>query len=174
MLGGDKYRDGHDNTGLLQRLIAAVLMMSSKTREKLANDPRLVLQNKDSQRDDLLDSNKTNTWLIEFLVKLLDTAKHPILVTALNSDHRPGTLHEKGRAVDCWHADWATVGDEKVADVMRAAAAIGMGGKPSLVEVGLSGDAARLKDSVKWPLSNVFVEDWGDENEHCHFAVGTP
>lgn len=79
-----------------------------------------------------------------------------------------------GTGVDCWHADWAAVGDAKVVDVMKAAAAIGASGKPKLVEVGLSGHAAALKTHVTWPLSNVFVEDYGYNNEHLHFAVLTP
>lgn len=153
--------------------------MSIETRQKLVSDSRLVFQ-RDSQRTDLLDSAMTNTWLIEFLMKLLDEAGHPILVTALYTDHHPGTLHHPtdgtpGRAVDCWNADWATVGDDKCVDVMKAAAKISEGEQPFLVEVGLSGDAARLQGQVDWgPTYNVFVEDWGDSNEHLHFGVGTP
>ena len=66
--------------------------MSVETRRKLVNDTRLVLIRR-SQRDDLLDIKRTHTWLVQFLLTLLDTAKHPILVTALYSDHAAGTLH---------------------------------------------------------------------------------
>lgn len=105
------------------------------------------------------------------MLRLLDTAKHPILITALNTDHSPGTNHGKGRGVDCWHADWAAVGDDKVLEVMQAAAKIGFTYAPALVEVGLSGTAAKFKTWVTWPTSNVFVEY---TPEHLHFAVGVP
>lgn len=148
--------------------------MSIETRQKLVDDKRLVLE-KQSQRSDLLDPAKTNTWLVEFLLKLLDTAKHPILITALNTDHRPGTHHGAGRGVDLWHADWAAVGDDKIVEVMSAAGKIAATGKPTLVEVGLSGDAAKFQTYVTWPPDcYVFVEDWGQSNEHVHFAVGVP
>jgi|SRR5215469_7407759 len=148
--------------------------MSQEARDALASNPNMVFQ-KESQRDDIRDQNKTNTWLIEFLTRLVQTAGHPILITALNSDHSPGTWHNPpGRAVDCWIADWQTVGDEKIIDLMNAANAIGASNDPALIEVGLSGDAARCMDDVNWSCSNVFVEDWGDSNEHVHFAVGVP
>ena len=147
--------------------------MSSATRQKLVNDVRLVLS-KESQKTDLLDSSKTSTWLVEFLMRLIEGPR-PILVTALNSDHAPGTLHNPpGRAVDCWHADWATVGDDKIVQVMPTAAAIGATYEPALVEVGLSGTAAYYKTYVTWPTTNVFVEDYAKSNEHVHFAIGTP
>jgi hypothetical protein len=148
--------------------------MSTDTRKKLVDDSRLVLA-RHSQREDLLDTNKTNTWLVQFLITLLDTCKHPILITALNTDHgRAGSNHARGRAVDCWHANWAAVGDEQVLAVMQAAAKIGATKKPALIEVGLSGMAANYMTHVTWPTSNVFVEDWGRNNEHLHFAFGTP
>ena len=146
--------------------------MSTETRSALAYDSRLVTN--ETQRADLLDPEKTNTWLIEFLVLLLDRAGHPILITALNSDHDPGTYHEAGRAVDLWNADWEAVGDEAILDVMEAAAAIGATQAPALVEVGLSGTAAQYEYLVEWPTENVFVESYGDDNEHLHLAVGIP
>jgi hypothetical protein len=149
--------------------------MSIETRQKLADDPRLVLSN-NSQYTDILDTSKTNTWLIEFLVRLLDECPRPILITALNSDHSAGTYHNPpGQAVDCWHADWATVGDDKIVEVMSAAGKIGRSGQPTLLEVGLSGDAALYQTYVTWPDSaDVFVEDYGHDNEHIHLAVGCP
>lgn len=147
--------------------------MSIETRQKLVDDPRLVLTHQ-SQRADLLDPDLTDTWLVQFLLTLIETAGHPIMVTAINSDHAPGTYHGDARGVDLWHADWAAVGDEKVVDVMLAARDIDCAGEPALVEVGLSGDAARMQSYVTFCCPNVFVEDWGDGNEHLHFAVGTP
>jgi hypothetical protein len=148
--------------------------MSIETRQKLVDDPRLVLQHH-TQDDDLLDPDKTNTWLIEFLLKLLDAQEHPILITALKTDHDPGTFHERGRGVDLWHADWAAAGDNMIVDVMHAAGKIAATNAPTLVEVGLSGTAAYYKTYVTWPPGcEVFVEDYGENNEHVHFAVGKP
>jgi hypothetical protein len=149
--------------------------MSIETRQALVDDPRLVLQNPDTQRADLLDPERTDTWLVEFLLQLIATAGHPILVTALNSDHDPGTFHELGRGVDLWNADWEEAGDGAIVDVLDAAAEIGTQGAPILVEVGLSGTPAEYLDYVAWPMgADVFVESYGDENEHVHIAIGTP
>jgi hypothetical protein len=148
--------------------------LSIETRQALVDDPRLVLSN-DSQRADLLDPNLTDTWLVEFLLQLINTQAHPILVTAINTDHDPGTYHELGRGVDLWNADWEQIGDNAIVDVLDAAAMIGTDGSPTLVEVGLSGTAAEYAAYVAWPMTaTVFVESYGDENEHVHFAVGTP
>lgn len=148
--------------------------MSIETRQALVNNPKLVLKAA-SQKEDLLNPNLTNTWLIAFLIDLVSTCKRPILITAIRTDHASGTLHNPyGRAIDCWNADWATNGDDKVIDVMQAAAIVGAKYKPALVEVGLSGTAAYFKHYVTWPLSNVFIEDYGKNNEHLHLAVGTP
>ena len=148
--------------------------MSIDTREKLVNHPRLVLSNH-TQRDDLLDPNKTDTWLVQFLLSLVQSCARPLLVTALNTYHKPGTYHNPaGRAVDCWNADWASNGDDKVAEIMATASYISCSQKPQLIEVGVSGLAVNYKDSFKWCCSNVFVEDYGRSNEHLHFAVGNP
>lgn len=148
--------------------------MSTETRIALVNNPKLVLQ-ASSQRDDLLDTKKTNTWLIQFLVDLTNTSPRPILLTAINTDHGAGTWHNPhGRAIDFWHADWAVVGDDKILEVMQAVAKVGTTKKPPLIEVGLSGTAAKYKTYVTWPTNNVFIEDYGKNNEHLHVAVGIP
>jgi hypothetical protein len=149
--------------------------MSIETRKKLVDDGRLVLTHH-SQRADLLDPELTNTWLVEFLLKLLDAQEHPILITAVRTDHAPGTFHNPpGRGVDLWHADWSSVGDEKIVDVMQAAGHIAASYAPTLVEVGLSGTAAYFESYVTWPPTcDVFIESYGEDNEHVHFAVGIP
>lgn len=147
--------------------------MSAETRQKLISDPRLVLS-KESQKSDILNTAKTNTWLIEFMLQLLKGPR-PILVTCLNSDHKPGTYHNPaGRGLDFWHADWAAVGDDKVLEVMQQVAKVGFTYAPALLEVGLSGHAAKYKTYVTWPTSNVFVESYEYNNEHLHVAVGVP
>jgi hypothetical protein len=144
--------------------------LSAETRQALVDDPRIVLTAE--QRSDLLDQTKTDTWLVEFLRRLIDEQPHPILVTALNSDHRPGTYHEACRAVDLWHADWQDVGDDEIVDVMSAAGKIAASSSPTLVEVGLSGPAVEFETWVTWPAEcDVFIEDAPD---HVHFATGIP
>jgi hypothetical protein len=154
---------------------AAAAAVSLETRQRLVDDPRLVLAHH-SQRADLLDPELTNTWLVEFLLRLLDAQDHPLLITAVRTDHTPGTYHNPpGRGVDLWHADWASVGDERIVDVMHAAGIVAASGEPTLVEVGLSGTAAYYITYVTWPAGcDVFIESYGDDNEHLHFAVGTP
>jgi hypothetical protein len=144
--------------------------MSQETRQQLVDDPRIVLTAE--QRDDLLDQFKTDTWLVEFLRRLIDEQPHPILVTALNSDHDPGTFHEEGRGVDLWHADWQECGDEEIVEVMSAAGKIAASSSPTLVEVGLAGPAIEFQSYVTWPAGcDVFTEQAAD---HVHFAVGIP
>ena len=148
--------------------------MSTETRQKLVDHPRLVLANH-TQKDDILNPNKTNTWLVQFMLSLVQSCSTPLLVTALNTDHGAGTYHNpSGRAVDCWNADWASAGDEKVRFIMETASYISCSLKPQLVEVGLSGLAVNYKDDFKWCCNKVFVEDYGRQNEHLHFAVGVP
>lgn len=148
--------------------------MSVETRQKLVDHPRLVLANH-SQKVQLLDSKITNTWLIQFLLSLVQSCPTPLLVTALNTDHGAGSWHNPpGRGVDCWNADWSSAGDDAVRFILEAASYISCSKKPQLIEVGLSGTAAKYKDSFNYCCDNVFVEDYGFSNEHVHFAVGVP
>jgi hypothetical protein len=148
--------------------------MSQETRQKLVDHPRLVLTHH-SQKSDLLDPTKTDTWLVQFLLSLVQSCATPLLVTALNTDHDPGTWHNPpGRGVDCWNADWASVGDENVRFILESASYISCSGAPKLIEVGLSGTAAQYLHSFDYCCDDVFVEDYGENNEHVHFAVGVP
>ena len=148
--------------------------MSQETRQKLVDHPRLVLANH-SQKAQLLDANITNTWLIQFMLSLVQSCATPLLVTAINTDHGPGTWHNNaGRAIDCWNANWSSAGDDDVRFILETAGYISCTKKPQLIEVGLSGTAVKYKDSFKYCCDNVFVEDYGFTNEHCHFAVGVP
>jgi len=148
--------------------------MSQETRQKLVDHPRLVLANH-SQKDQLLDANCTNTWLIQFMLSLVQSCETPLLVTAINTDHSPGTWHnDAGRAIDCWAANWASAGDEQVRFIMQTASYISCSGKPKLIEVGCSGLAVNYMNDFQWCCDNIFVEDYGRSNEHVHFAVGTP
>ena len=148
--------------------------MSQETRQKLVDHERLVLEHH-SQREDLLNPEKTDTWLVQFLLSLVQSCSTPLLITALNSDHSPGTWHNPpGRAVDCWAANWSSHGDEEVRFILQHAGYISCSGQPKLIEVGLSGTAVQYKDAFDYCCDNVFVEDYGYDNEHVHFAVGAP
>jgi hypothetical protein len=82
--------------------------MSIQTRQIVANHPHLFYQ-RDSQKTDLTDVNKTQSETIGFLQHLLVQGWY-IVLTAVNSDHHPdGDLsithigtHEFGWAIDCW------------------------------------------------------------------------
>ena len=144
--------------------------MSTETRQKLVDHPRLVLTHH-SQKTDLLDVNKTNTWLVQFLLSLVQSCATPVMITALNSDHAPGTHHGGGRAVDLWNADWASKGDDDIRFILESASNISCTNKPRLIEIGFSGPSAKYKDSFKYCCDNRFIENTPD---HVHFAVGTP
>jgi hypothetical protein len=145
--------------------------MSTETRQKLVDHPRLVLSNH-SQREQLLNTNVTNTWLIQLLLSIVQSTGTPLLVTCLNTDHSPGTYHNpSGRAVDCWNANWSSAGDDRVRDILEVASWISQSRKPQLVEVGLSGAAVKYKDTFNYNCNKVFIENAPD---HVHLAVGTP
>jgi hypothetical protein len=148
--------------------------MSTETRQKLVDHPRLVLANH-SQRAQLLDPQLTNTWLIQLMLSIVQSTGTPLLVTAINTDHSPGTYHNpSGRAFDGWNANWASAGDDKVRDILEVASWISQSFKPQLVEVGLSGASTKYKDSFNYNCSKVFIESYSSANEHIHLAVGTP
>ncbi len=79
--------------------------MSAQARKALVSHPGLVFQ-RSSQRDDLLDPNKTQTELIALLLELLSHG-HSIELTAVRSDHHDDHClgrhsHSNGFAADGW------------------------------------------------------------------------
>lgn len=137
-------------------------MTTSPTREAVVK--KLTLQ-RDSQRTDLLDVNRTNTWLIQALMELLNGPR-PILITAVRADHSPGSLHGEGLACDLWHADWASVGDQKITDVMKT-----ISGITCVRSVGLAGGAKNYKTWVTWPSWQSVFND--NDVDHIHIGVST-
>lgn len=137
--------------------------MSIETREWVANQ---VDYNPGVQRSDLTDVTKTSTYLIAMLQELIPAAGHKLLLTSINTDHKPGTNHEKGLATDLWHADWATVGDEKITDVMKA-----LSQNELITVVGLAGVAQQYRSYVTWPARITVFDDDGEDHLHCCVAT---
>lgn len=145
--------------------------MSLEARKALVANPRLHLN--DSQKADLLDPKKTDTWLIAALTDLLHRCQHPILITALNSDHPTydggpdGHGHNAGKACDCWIADWQSVGDNRVIDLMKALAEC-----PYVYTVCYGGSVAQEEAAeVAWPSFPPFVHCNDNQQPHLHFQV---
>jgi hypothetical protein len=138
-------------------------MQTSPTRQQVVS--KLVLK-RDSQRTDLLDVTMTNTWLIQALLELI-AGPRPILMTAVRSDHSPGSLHNPpGMAADLWHADWASVGDDKITDVMKT-----ISGITCIRSVGLAGIAKKYRTWVTWPSWQTVFND--NDVDHLHIGVAT-
>ena len=135
-------------------------MQTSATRQKVVSTLTL---SRDSQRIDLLDVTLTNTWLIQALMEL-QTGPRPILITAVRSDHTPGTLHGSGNACDLWHADWALVGDQKITEVLKRISQI-----TCIYSVGLAGVAKQYKSWVTWPSWQTVFDD--NNVDHVHIGV---
>lgn len=137
--------------------------MSIETREWVANN---VDFNPGVLASDLTNTAKTSTYLIGMLQELIPAAGHKLLLTSINTDHSPGTNHERGKATDLWHADWATVGDEKITDVMKA-----LTQNEFVTVVGLGGVAKQYRSYVTWPSRITVFDD--DDEDHLHCCVAT-
>jgi hypothetical protein len=124
---------------------------------------------------DLDDPDKTDTFVIAALLDLQQRQKHRILITAVRSDHSDDSClgadaHAFGKSVDCYHADWATVGDDKIVDVITALIynpyvwSIGLGGFPAQYLQRFQELAAKVDDRI------IVFQDNGED--HVHFQVG--
>lgn len=146
--------------------------MSTSTREALV----ARLHFNDSQaRADLLDEHVTDTLLIQMLDDVADRCKHPILITAVRRDH--GLDSYLGRwghvpigaltaSVDCYIADWATVGDAKIVDLALAALA-----SPYVWSIGFGGDAyTYCRGLLSTDPRVVVFQDNG--SDHMHLQAG--
>jgi hypothetical protein len=146
--------------------------MSSVTRHNVClelsfNDPLA--------HADLDDPNKTDTYVIAALQDLQQRQKHRILITAVRSDHDDDSClgadaHAFGKSVDLWHADWATVGDDKIVDVITA-----LLNNPYVWSVGLGGSAAQYLQkfqalAAKIDSRLIVFQDNG--SDHVHFQIG--
>lgn len=147
-------------------------------REFIANHPNIVYSDP-SQKSDLLDDTKTNTYLIEGL-RVLCIENNVIWgLTAVHDDHHddsdlnptpPHTgTHAGGFAADGWpmnsrtSGDWIDANDPKFQAVLKIAATL-----PNLHQIGLAGEAV-TDANLHASGPTVFV-DTGADHVHIGFA----
>jgi hypothetical protein len=140
--------------------------MSTQARQAVANSPKIKYTDS-SQKSDLLDPAKTNTYLIAMLQWFLDNLWLPIMVLAVKSDHSPTGQHYDGCALDCYPANWQTGEQSTCTDMMTAAAKC-----PFTEAVGLGGITKKWKGNVNWnqpgsQYSTVFDDN---DTDHIHIA----
>lgn len=150
--------------------------MSIQARQALVASPNTIFQ-KQSQRDDLLSPETTQTGLIALLSELVDKG-HIIEFTAIKSDHHndsdlnPTPPHEGthfgGFAADCWPlastrpGDYLDAGDGRFQAFLRDCASAAY-----LFQIGLAGSAlAAVNRQAAGPTC--FPDDGGD---HVHIGV---
>lgn len=141
--------------------------MSMEARQAVANSPKMRYTDS-TQKSDLLDPAKTNTYLIAMLQWFLDNLWEPILVLAINSDHSPSGQHVVGCAIDMYPANWASGEQSTCQDMMTAASKC-----PFTEGVGLGGITKRWKGNVKWPsgaCSQYFVLFDDNATDHIHVS----
>lgn len=125
--------------------------MSIATRRALVDHSNTVFQ-RQSQRDDLLDPNKTRTELIALLTYICITKDHPFEFTAIKTDHHDdshlsadGTgTHARGYGADGWPLDnrhlragaYLEADDARFQRFLRDLA-----NAPFLRQIGLAGEA---------------------------------
>lgn len=146
--------------------------MSDAVRENLA----VKLQFADAAgRNDILDPAMTDTWLVALLQDLSNRCVDPILVTSVRSDHADDSAlgehgHARGWAADLWIADWKSVGDARITDLLIAIAAC-----PYVWTVGLGGMAREYDtptSAIAWPVDGKFVVFDDNDQDHVHVQAG--
>ena len=137
--------------------------MSMEARQRVANSPKMYYTSS-TQKADLLDPKKTNTYLIAMLEWQIDNSYLQILVLAINSDHSPSGQHVVGCAIDCYPQNWATGEQTTCTDMMK-----GFAKNPFCEAVGLGGITKRWKGNVQWPPpSDCFVVFDDNDTDHIH------
>lgn len=145
--------------------------MSIEAREALVKSPNTIF-NSQSQRDDLLDPNKTQTDLIAMLTDLVEKG-HVIQFTAIRSDHHDDSYlgehcHAHGYCADCWPLASTTPGDYLPASDPRFVKFCHDAGfDPYEHQVGLAG-SAWTHDDIVAAGSGVFHDSGAD---HCHLGA---
>lgn len=142
--------------------------MSTQARQAVANSPKMRYTSP-SQKADILDPKKTNTYLIAMLQWMLDNLWTPILVLAINSDHSPSGQHVVGCAIDIYPANWQQGEQSTCTDMMKAASKC-----PFVEAVGLGGITKRWKGNVNWQNDACQVKYFVlfDDNATDHLHVG--
>ena len=145
--------------------------MSLEARQGLVDHPHTFFQAQ-SQRDDLLDPNKTQTGLIALLLDLVGKG-HIIEFTAVRSDHHDDSglglhCHAYGYAADCWPLASATAGDYLDAGDARFQAFLKDAAASSwLYQIGLAGSAA-IQVNFAAAGRSAFDDDGAD---HVHLGA---
>jgi hypothetical protein len=145
--------------------------MSIKERKALVEHPHTIFR-RQSQRDDLLDPDKTQTDLIALLADLVNKG-HIILFTAVRSDHGDDSYlgfhcHAHGFCADVWplaspqDGDYLDAGDSRFVKFCHDA-----GFDPYEHQVGLAGSAWTHADVIA-AGSGVFHDDGAD---HVHLGA---
>lgn len=145
-------------------------------RLSLTRSPLTIFQ-RDSQRDDLLDISKTQTYLIELLSHMVMMG-WAMEFTAICSDHHddsalaPGPdhigTHARGWAADCWPLRTAVAGDYlDPADPRFQRFLADLANAPALKQIGLAG-GAQTSANVAAAGPTVFDDDGAD---HIHIGA---
>lgn len=143
--------------------------MSLEARHSLVN--RLVFQ-RESQRDDLLNMNLTQTQLIALLLDLVNEGHH-IEITAVRSDHSDDAYlgfhcHAHGFCADLWPLASSTPGDYLDASDSRFAKFLHDAAQSEwLHQVGLAG-SSWSQANVDAAGPTVFHDDGAD---HIHLGA---
>lgn len=138
--------------------------MSTQAREAVANSSKMRYTNP-TQKSDLLDPSRTNTYLIAMFQWFLDNLWLPELVLSVNTGRGSG-LHSVGCAVDMYPANWDSNEKQTCVDMMTAASR-----NPFCQQVGLGGVTKNWKSLVQWPPESVgFVLFMDNDTDHLHIA----
>lgn len=141
--------------------------MSTQARQAAANSPKMKYTD-GTQKSDLLDTTKTNTYLIAMLQWFQDNLWLPILVLAVKTDHSPTGQHYDGCAIDMYPANWQQGEQSTCQDMMTAASKC-----PFVEAVGLGGITKKWAGNVKWPTgtdAKYFVLFDDNDTDHIHVA----
>lgn len=147
--------------------------MSQEARQELVN---LLVFQRDVEKGDLLDPNRTQTQLIALLLDLAKGKGWHIEITAVRTDHHDDSAlglhcHANGYAADCWPLASATpgsyldAGDQRFANFLRDAAASSW-----LYQIGLAG-SAYTSANMSAAGSTAF-QDGGPD--HVHLGANGP
>lgn len=148
--------------------------MSLQARQRLVDHKHTIFQ-RNSEREDLLDRNKTHTELIALLLELVGK-NHIILFTAVATDHHNDEAlglhgHTNGYAADVWilksvsPTDYVDASDPEMQRFLADAAR-----SVWLYQIGLAGSADTPTDEAAAGRT-VFSDDGAD---HIHLgAQGT-
>lgn len=146
--------------------------MSLQARHSLVSHPHTVFQ-RQSQRDDLLDPEKTRSELIALLLELIGKG-HIILFTAIKTDHHDDSClgfhsHFNGFDADVWFLKSTTPTDYLDSDDPQFIKGLADAAKsPWLYQIGLGGSSDTTIDRNA-AGSTEFSDNGAD---HVHLGSG--